>query len=70
MLYVVGSRDRLLEAGQAWISALQERGVEAHYAEFPDMPHGFYWGNSDEPPPQFFAALEKTSQFIERHTSQ
>ena len=67
VLYLVGGRDRLRFAGQAWIEALEKRGVVAEYSEHEGMPHGFYWGNAEKPPKQFYDALEVTTEFIERH---
>jgi dipeptidyl aminopeptidase/acylaminoacyl peptidase len=67
VLYLVGGRDPLRIAGKAWIAALHKRGVVAEYSEHPDMPHGFYWGQGDNPPRQFHDALQVTTKFIERH---
>jgi acetyl esterase/lipase len=67
VLYVIGGKDRLRVAGKAWIQTLQKQGVVAEYSEHPEMPHCFYWGNSDEPPQQFYDALERTTQFIVKH---
>lgn len=64
VLYLVGGKDRLRFAGQAWIEALRERQVVARYSEHEEMPHGFYWGNSENPPPQFHEALEVTVEFV------
>jgi acetyl esterase/lipase len=67
VMYLVGGEDALREAGKAWIEALNQRGVTAEYSEHEGMPHGFYWGNGENPPKQFFDALETTTRFIERH---
>lgn len=67
VLYLVGGRDPLRVAGAQWIEALKKRGVTAEYSEHADMPHGFYWGQGENPPQQFHDALKVTSGFIERH---
>jgi len=67
VLYIVGGKDRLRGAGKAWIQALRINGVDAEYSEHPEMPHGFYGGNSEDPPQQFYDALETTTKFIDRH---
>ncbi|MGH8244873.1 MAG: alpha/beta hydrolase family protein [Gammaproteobacteria bacterium] len=67
VLYLVGGRDPLRVAGAQWIEALKKRGVVAEYSEHADMPHGFYWGQGENPPQQFHDALKVTSDFIERH---
>ena len=67
VLYLVGGDDALRHAGHAWIEALKSRDVVAEYSEHPEMPHGFYWGNADEPRQQFYDALQVTTEFIERH---
>ena len=66
VLYLVGGRDPLRVAGQQWIETLKKRGVVAEYSEHEDMPHGFYWGQGENPPRQFHEALKVTSDFIER----
>lgn len=69
VLYLVGGKDRLRFAGKRWVEALQSRGVVAEYSEHEGMPHGFYWGRGNDPPPQFHKALKVTTDFIERHLS-
>lgn len=44
--------------------------VLAVYSEHADMPHGFYWGNSEHPPRQFFEALQVTTEFVEGQISE
>jgi len=68
VLYLVGGRDPLRMAGKQWIEALVKRGVVAEYSEHEDMPHGFYWGQGENPPRQFHDALRVTTEFVERHT--
>jgi dipeptidyl aminopeptidase/acylaminoacyl peptidase len=67
VLYLVGGRDPLRIAGKEWIETLKKRGVAAEYSEHPDMPHGFYWGQGENPPRQFHEALQVTTQYVERH---
>jgi acetyl esterase/lipase len=66
VLYLVGGRDALRLAGKQWIEALKKRGVVADYSEHEDMPHGFYWGQGENPPRQFHEALKVTTDFIQR----
>lgn len=66
VLYLVGGRDPLRIAGKQWIEALKKRGVVAEYSEHADMPHGFYWGQGENPPRQFHEALKVTTDFVER----
>jgi acetyl esterase/lipase len=67
VLYLVGGRDPLRVAGKQWIEALKKRGVAAVYSEHEDMPHGFYWGQGENPPRQFHDALRVTTEFVERY---
>ena len=70
ILYLVGSRDRLKAGGKKVIEKLQQRGHEAVYSEYPDMPHGFYWGIRPDPdgnlPTQFYLALKETTDFMRK----
>ncbi len=70
VLYVVGTKDRLRFAGKNWVEILRKRGVVAEYSEHRGMPHGFYWGRGDNPPQQFYDALDVTSKFVERNLQQ
>ena len=68
ILYLVGSQDRLKAGGKKLIEKLQQRGHEAAYSEYPDMPHAFYWGIRPDPdgnlPTQFYLALKETTDFM------
>ena len=72
ILFLVGSKDRdqLKASGRKLIEKLQQRGHQAGYSEYPDMPHGFYWGIRPDAdgnlPTQFYLALKETTDFMSR----
>lgn len=72
LLYLIGTgdRDQLRAGGRKVVEKLQERGAEATYSEYPDMPHGFYWGIRPDPdgnlPTQFYLALKETTDFMRK----
>jgi dipeptidyl aminopeptidase/acylaminoacyl peptidase len=67
LLYLVGGEDGLRFSGKALVNAVRQRGVVAEYSEHAGMPHGFYWGWGEKPPPQFQEALKVTTAFVEKH---
>lgn len=67
LLFVVGSKDGLRFAGKALIDALKARGAPAQYSEHEGMEHGFYFGQGENPPPQFHEALKVMTAFIEQY---
>ena len=68
VLYLVGGAGPLRFAGKQRIETLKERGIETVCSEHSGMPHGFHWSREDDPPQQFFDALQVTERFIWKHT--
>ena len=58
-----------LHYGKLLTDLLKQKGKTSKLTLFPDMPHGFYWGNGPdgEPLAEFENCLNKTIEFMNRY---